>query len=120
MKLKYWWRYKEDPKKTEDDPVGDENPLILDYLGRFEVSFRVNWQGTALSGMVRKGRLDKNGTYQVDCRFPTRWLWGWAEPVVTFSPKTNAIFSYYYGYGESLIDYDELVKKAGLGLAMDF
>ena len=120
MGFKYWWRYREDPKTSPEDPLGDENPTILDYLGRFELSFNLAWQGSGLAGKIRKGRADPDGTYQLDYRFPAKWLFGWAQPVVTFSPKTHALFTYFYGYGESLIDYDESVKKAGLGVALDF
>ena len=118
--LKVWQRYPEEPKTAPEDPKGDDNPFILDTLGYFEFTFLVPVEHLRFGGMIRKGKADKEGTFQLDMKFPAQRLLGWAESVIRFSTKTFLFATLFYGFGESLIDYDQQVKKAGIGMAVEF
>ena len=109
--LKLWHRFKESPKKSAADAKGDDNPDIEKFLGHFELRFVWQFGDSAnyeLLTLMRKGRRDKRGTFQFDLNFK---LGGRASEIYLQ-------FHYFTGYGESLIDYDERVKKIGVGLAI--
>lgn len=42
---------------------------------------------------------------------------GWSFPVFDY-PFLKGYFQYFYGYGESLIDYDRKVKRLGIGISI--
>ena len=42
---------------------------------------------------------------------------GWSFPIFNY-PFLNGYLQYFYGYGESLIDYDKKVNRIGLGISV--
>jgi len=91
------------------DKAGSDNPDITDYLGHGE--FRAAWQrnGHVVSMMLRnqlESGFDK-GAVEL----------GWSIPVLNY-PYFKTYIQYFYGYGESLIDYDRKVNRIGVGISI--
>jgi phospholipase A1 len=92
-----WWRLPED--KEDDD-----NPDIEDYIGRGEVwgFYKRDQQTFALMLRNNFDHDENRGAVELDWSFPL------------FGP-VKGYFQYFYGYGESLIDYNHKHQRAGLG-----
>ena len=102
LSFKPWYRIPEE----EDD---DDNPDLTDYLGHFELRAAYKWHDHVFSAMSRnnlESGFDK-GAAELSWSFP---LWGY--------PYLKGYVQYFYGYGESLIDYDNKVNRIGLGLSL--
>ncbi|MBI4082844.1 MAG: phospholipase A [Candidatus Lambdaproteobacteria bacterium] len=114
LSLKRWERFTEPRKTSPTDATGDDNPAIESYLGRFELRLTAPLARDAAGSirrefrlLLRKGVLDDTGT----------WL---AEVFLQppgFSRGTYVYAQAFYGYGESLIDYDRRVQSLGVGFA---
>ena len=108
--LKRWWRHKEDPKENINDAEGDDNEDIEEFLGRGELRISVKpvsgWDFQVLT-MYRDGSSPAHDTYQVDLIIRPCW----------FLDGVYCQLHYFNGYGESLIDYNQRVKKVGIGFA---
>jgi len=94
---------------VSSDISGSDNPDITDYMGHGE--FRAAWQhnGHIVSMMLRnqlESGFDK-GAVEL----------GWSIPVYNY-PYLKAYMQYFYGYGESLIDYDRKVNRIGVGISI--
>lgn len=88
---------------------GDDNPDITDFLGHGE--FRAAWRrnGHVFSVMLRN---------QIESRFDKGAVEAsWSFPVFDY-PYLKGYVQYFYGYGESLIDYDNNVNRIGIGLSV--
>lgn len=92
--------------------IGDEddNPDIEDFLGHGEV--RVAWAPEdhrhVLSLMLRN---------QLESGFDHGAVeFGWSFPLFDY-PWVKGYVQYFYGYGESLIDYNQRVHRIGAGLS---
>jgi phospholipase A1 len=97
--VRTWYRIPED--EAEDD-----NPDIDDYLGFADVS--LSWT---------RGRQEWSATLKGNWRFDRNRSGielGWSFPLWRESPLRGYV-QYYYGYGESLIDYNAKVHRAGVG-----
>ena len=92
-----WWRIPED----EED---DDNPGEYKYLGYGDI--RASWapNKNTLTAMWRPG-TEKSGTELT-----------WSYPI---SNKLRVYAQWWYGYGESLIDYDQKVNRFGIGVAVN-
>lgn len=101
LSIRPWWRVSED---LEDD----DNPDIEDYIGRADVRLIRRVRHHELSAMVRHTLRDgdrSRGAVQLDWAFPIRGnLRGHVE--------------IFHGYGESLIDYNFLTTRLGLGFSL--
>jgi phospholipase A1 len=102
LSFKPWFWASKD--KSESD-----NPDITDYMGHGE--FRAAWSrnGHVYSMMLRnqlESGFDK-GAVEL----------GWSIPVFDY-PYLKAYVQYFYGYGESLIDYDRKVNRIGVGISV--
>lgn len=105
--FKPWWRFPEKRKSSPNDPSGDDNPDIQHYMGRFELRLYRNFGLTGVSLMLRNNlsRRDNHGAYELNYRFPvTSGLQGYVQ--------------WFNGYGESLIDYNRLVNRIGVGIIL--
>lgn len=90
--------------KTESD-----NPDITDYLGHGEFRAALSHKGHVYSMMLRN---------QLESGFDRGAIeLGWSLPVLNY-PYLKAYIQYFYGYGESLIDYDHKVNRIGVGIAL--
>jgi phospholipase A1/A2 len=99
--VRAWYRIPEDP---EDD----DNPDILRYLGYGDLSLsyvrgRNEWSTT----LKNPTRPDKAGIEL-----------GWSFPLGSRTPVRGYV-QYYYGYGESLLDYDNAGNRLSVGFLMN-
>lgn len=93
---------------SKDKTTGD-NPDITDFLGHGE--FRGAWsrEGHVFSMMLRN---------QLESGFERGAVeLGWSFPVFDY-PYLKGYVQYFYGYGESLIDYDRKVNRIGVGISV--
>jgi phospholipase A1 len=97
--LKPWLRIQED--KEDDD-----NPDIEDYMGYFEFQGIYN-RNKHNFGLFFRNTLkeDYRGAVQLDWGFPVH-------------EHLRGYIQYFYGYGESLIDYNHKVNKLGIGIKL--
>ena len=103
-----WYRLKEPLKKHPLDDNGDDNPDIHHYLGYGDLTILYPhghhlFKGTLTNNLSR----DKNkGGVELE----------WSFPIL--DTGVFGFLQYYYGYGESLIDYDRLTHRIGLGFSL--
>lgn len=98
--LKPWWRL---PETGNDD-----NPDILEYMGAGELHFATKLGNNNLNLMLRNnfdaddnyGAFEMNYSYRIH-----RNLQGYVQ--------------WFYGYGESLIDYNHLNNSIGIGVQLN-
>lgn len=94
---------------VSDDKSESDNPDITDYLGHGEFRTALSHKGHVLSMMLRnqlESGFDK-GAVEL----------GWSIPLFNY-PYLKAYIQYFYGYGESLIDYDHKVNRIGVGISI--
>ena len=95
--------------RIEEDAGSDDNPDITDYLGHYELRVGYKYKEHVFSAMSRnnlESGFDR-GAVELSWSFP---LWDY--------PFLKGYVQYFYGYGESLIDYDNRVNKIGLGISL--
>ena len=102
ISIRPWYRINE-------DELEDDNPDITDYLGHFELSGAYKWHEQVFSIMSRNNLESgfKRGAIEL----------GWSFPLAGY-PYLKGYVQYFYGYGESLIDYDQRVNRIGVGLSL--
>jgi phospholipase A1 len=118
VEAKAWWRFPESKKRGADDPRGDDNPDIEDYLGHGELHLSQFSRGAGdalpyrrVALMFRDGTRAGTETLQVDLEYHLHNVWHF------FNQGIYLHVQYFYGYGESLIDYNRRVKKLGVGFS---
>jgi phospholipase A1 len=118
LQLKAWWRFPEAKKSNPNDPAGDDNRNIEKYLGYGEFYLQQFSQGTGdelpyrrVSLMLRRGTSGGTETAQLDLAYHLFDVWHF------FSQGIYLHLQAFYGYGESLIDYNHRVKKLGIGFS---
>jgi phospholipase A1 len=101
LSIKPWYRLRE--------PAGsDDNPDISRYLGPGEIRMFYEWKKYVLGVMVRSNfRFEDNlkGAQQLEFSFPV-------------SGRIKGYFQYFYGYGETLIDYNARTNRVGIGVLL--
>ncbi len=100
LSLKPWYRFNE-------SAATDDNPDINRYLGPGDVHMLYEWKKYVAAVLFRCNFRPDNlyGAVQVEGSFPlTRKLKGYVQ--------------YFYGYGESLIDYNARTNRIGIGLLL--
>ena len=101
-RLRLWHRIEE----SESD---DDNPNMEKFYGHGDLMMAYHWRQHEFSALVRNNlRFDggSKGALQVD----------WTMPV---NDRFKLYIQYFYGYGESLIDYDVKTSRIGVGFAMN-
>lgn len=98
--IKPWWRVK--------DATGeDENPNIEDWVGRIELMGAYQWQKQVFS-LTWRNNLDRS-----DNRSSLQF--GWTYPL---TDRIKGYVQYQHGYGDSLIDYQQLSRTIGIGVLL--
>ena len=106
LKFRPWYRIPEDAKVNPSDPQGDDNPDIEDYLGHGEVTALYVFRGHTLALMHRNNfKSEHRGALQVD----------WSLPLHN---RVRGYIQYFNGYGESLIDYNHVTRRIGIGFIL--
>lgn len=108
LRARLRWRLPEDAKETPESARGDDNPDLTDYLGHADLHLYQRWSSDyqvhlLLRGNPRTGR--GFASLKLSRRLPheqNAWL------VLLVS----------HGYGESLLDYDRKVSRAGIGFML--
>jgi phospholipase A1 len=100
LSIKPWYRLRED---MEDD----NNPDIGRFLGPGEVRAFYEWKKYVLGLMVRNNfrRDDQKGAVQLEGSFP-------------LSRRFKGYVQYFYGYGETLLDYNARTNRLGVGILL--
>jgi phospholipase A1 len=97
-------------QRIPENSLKDDNPDIIDYLGRGDISIR--WEpkdkSQAVAMLLRNNLRETNnrGYVQID----------WATPV-RFGSAARMHIQMSSGYGESLIDYNHRQNTIGLGMS---
>ncbi|MEF1189577.1 phospholipase A, partial [Vibrio parahaemolyticus] len=99
-------RIPEDEKTFPNDPKGDDNPDIEDYMGHFELTSAYKWDDYELTFLGRENFKTHKGYAELGLLFP---IWG----------KVRGYAQYSTGYGKSLIDYDHNQQRIGVGIAIN-
>ncbi|WP_108125817.1 phospholipase A [Saccharospirillum mangrovi] len=102
--LRPWLRIPAPEERYEGDPLGDDNPDILEYLGHFDLT--VGYVGEYNSfWLTGRNNLDlDHNRGAIDA--------GWTFPL---SDHVRGRVHYFDGFGESLIDYNKRSRTIGLG-----
>jgi len=102
-----WKRWKEDTKTSPADSEGDDNPDLVDYIGKQKLfaKYQYNHYGFAIEHQnnIFNYNIHKGNT-KFDLTLPTP------------SDNFDLFIRYFYGYGESLIDYDVKIRRLSLGV----
>lgn len=95
-----WWRI---PERRESD----NNPDITHYLGYFDLSVLGHYGENVFDLMLRNNlKLQRNrGAMQL----------GWSFPL---TPKLKGYVQWFYGFGESLVDYKVRQNALGAGVQL--
>jgi phospholipase A1 len=91
------------------DREDSDNPDITDYLGHGELRLFYGHAGHVFSLMSRNNLESGFDRGAVEL--------SWSFPVFGY-PYLKGYLQYFYGYGESLIDYDRRVNRIGLGISL--
>lgn len=106
LMFKPWYRIPEDPKASPTDTRGDDNPDIEDYMGHGEVTVMYVFRGHTLALMRRNNlKSEHRGAFQID----------WSLPMHN---RVRGYIQYFNGYGESMIDYNHVTRRIGVGFIL--
>jgi phospholipase A1/A2 len=107
--VRSWWRFPEDTKTSIDDPTGDDNPDINDYIGRVELGYAFQVNNIEIFTRIRNNLSgsQNRGSVQVNLTYP-------------LSQRYDLLLQYFNGYGDSLIDYNSHQSRFSLGVQLRF
>lgn len=102
-----WYRFNEQRKSDVNDPKGDDNPDIREYMGWFELSAAYKQGEATWRMMVRHNlRSEQRGAIRLSYSIP-------------FNDYLRFYAEAFSGYGESLIDYNRSVSRFGIGFELN-
>ena len=99
----------------EDSDYGsfyDDNPDIAKYMGHAELYLEFGSAPAFISLMVRRGWGKGTETVLIEGRLPFHYLFGGEDNGV------DLMVQFFSGYGESLLDYNRKLRKAGIGFSV--
>lgn len=94
-------------QRINEPRISDDNPGIVDYMGRGDLTGSYRWNGHEFSFLTRYNFSTDKGAVQL----------GWAFPLKSNLKGYVRLFS---GYGYSLIDYNAYQRVIGLGVLINF
>lgn len=104
--FKFWYRLPEPAKRFPLDPNGDDNPDITDYMGYAELHYRRRIDGNQrLHVMLRANPETRRGAISISYSIPSG------------TKDLFYRFTFFNGFGESLIDYNHSVTRVAVGVA---
>lgn len=92
-------------QRISEDAAKDDNPDIVDFMGRFELTGIYRWGESEFSAMLRRNLSTRKGAYQLD----------WSYPLYK---NLRGYVQWFDGYGESLIDYNYRTRSLGIGVQL--
>jgi phospholipase A1 len=95
-------------KRLNESAENDDNPDIVDYIGRAEFLGFYQWPGGSSTTLRLRTTFKSEpswGSAQFDWRF-------------AFTRQLHGYFQVFTGYGESLIDYNYRKTSVGLGISI--
>lgn len=95
-----WYRFPEDPES-------DDNPDIVDFVGKAEFTAYYRIKNHILLGLFRTNFDPDTSGGSIELN--------WAFPIYK---GFRGLVQYYNGYGESLIDYNVKIERIGLGIVI--
>lgn len=99
--LKPWYRIPE-------EAVTDDNPDMVNYAGRVQMHLAYKFGDQVFSSTLRNNLQTSHNRSGYEL--------GWTIP---YSKSIKGLVQYYYGYGESLIDYNVRTRRFGFGLLVE-
>lgn len=108
VRAKLRWRVPEDAKETPDAARGDDNPDITDYLGHADLHVYHRWASEHQVHLLLRGN-PATGKGFASLNFSRR---------LPHEQNAWLVFMVSHGYGESLLDYDRKVTRAGIGFML--
>jgi phospholipase A1 len=94
-------------KRINESASDDNNPAIVDYMGRGDLAVTYRSNGHDYSALLRRNFQTQRGAVQLSWAFPLAGHFkGYAQ--------------YFSGYGQSLIDYNYYQNVVGVGLLGTF
>jgi phospholipase A1 len=94
-------------KRINEAANDDNNPDIVDYMGRGDLAVTYRNNGHDYSALIRRNFSTNRGAVQLS----------WAFPIAGHFKGYTQVFS---GYGQSLIDYNYYQNVIGIGLLGTF
>ena len=85
----------------------DDNPDIEDFMGYGELRAAYVWRRHTFSTLLRNNLSTSDNKGGIEL--------AWSHPL---SGVLRLYAQYYYGYGESLLDYNWKVNRFGIGFAV--
>ena len=85
----------------------DDNPDIVDYMGRAELSGTYRMDGHEFTALLRRNLSTSKGATQL----------GWAFPL---AGPLKGYVHWFSGYGQSLIDYNYFQRTIGAGVVVRY
>lgn len=92
------------------NPNDDDNPQLMKYRGSVALDINYLYKRHIFSSKFLISEKEEYGSKTFEWSFPLTAIFS--------SNKTYGMFTYFDGYSESLIDYDNKVKRIGFGLQL--
>jgi phospholipase A1 len=94
-------------KRINESASDDNNPAIVDYMGRGDLAVTYRSNGHDYSALLRRNFATGRGAVQLSWAFP-------------LAGHFKGYTQYFSGYGQSLIDYNYYQNVVGIGLLGTF
>jgi phospholipase A1 len=94
-------------KRFDEARETDDNPDIVDYMGRGDLVASYRWRGQEFSLMARHNFHTGKGATQLGWHFP-------------LAKRLNGYVQLFSGYGYTLIDYNVYQRVLGVGLSITY